>query len=468
MLDRTGTSRQSDATRADGKPASGLPRLAMLAPFGTRSFRFQWPADLLTSWAFEMETIILGWYVLVQTGSVFWLTAFGASQYLGTLIAPMYGVAGDRLGHKSLLLGMRAIYGVCASSLLTFILLGWISPAVVLAVTTVMGLVRPSDLGVRGALIAESMPASTLVAALSISRTTQDSARIAGSLAGASIVAYFGMSYAYVLIAVFYITGALLMLGDTAPVRHVSLAMTPEELQGKSPWRDLTEGIAHIRATPILLALVSLAFLTNLAAFPLSNGLLPYAARDVFHIDQTGLAYLVASFALGSLIGSLLLSNVASGVRLTRLMTAGSALWFMTLLVFAQMPSPGWAMVFLVLAGVMQSLSIVSLQITLLREAGERFRGRVMGVRMMAIYSAAARAACGKPADRPVRLSRHGDALCGDRADLYAGDCAALARGAVAGVRRRAKAKLKRHRASAALPLRRAPACPPCGRRTCR
>ena len=30
---------------------------------------------------------------------------------------------------------------------------------------------------------------------------------------------------------------------------------------------------------------------------------------------------------------------------------------------------------------------MVSLQIMLLREAGERFRGRVMGVRMMAIYS---------------------------------------------------------------------------------
>ena len=30
---------------------------------------------------------------------------------------------------------------------------------------------------------------------------------------------------------------------------------------------------------------------------------------------------------------------------------------------------------------------MTSLQITLLREAGERFRGRVMGVRMMAIYS---------------------------------------------------------------------------------
>ena len=81
-----------------------------LAPFRIRNYRFQWPSDLLTSWAFEMETIILGWYVLVTTGSVLWLTVFGAMQYLGTLIAPLYGVVGDRLGHKSLLLGMRAAY----------------------------------------------------------------------------------------------------------------------------------------------------------------------------------------------------------------------------------------------------------------------------------------------------------------------------------------------------------------------
>ena len=42
----------------------------MLAPFAVRSFRFQWPADLATSWAFEMEALILSWYVLVETGSV--------------------------------------------------------------------------------------------------------------------------------------------------------------------------------------------------------------------------------------------------------------------------------------------------------------------------------------------------------------------------------------------------------------
>ena len=59
-----------------------------LAPFRNRSYRMLWPADLLTSWAFEMETLILGWYVLVETGSVLYLTIYGALLYGGTLIAP--------------------------------------------------------------------------------------------------------------------------------------------------------------------------------------------------------------------------------------------------------------------------------------------------------------------------------------------------------------------------------------------
>ena len=35
--------------------------IAALTPFRTRSFRYQWPADLCTAWALEMETLILGW-----------------------------------------------------------------------------------------------------------------------------------------------------------------------------------------------------------------------------------------------------------------------------------------------------------------------------------------------------------------------------------------------------------------------
>src|SRR6202171_591969 len=78
---------------------SELARPSALAPFRIRNFRFQWPADLLTSWAFEMETLILGWYVLVETGSVLLLTLFASLNYVGTLIAPLFGVVGDPTRH---------------------------------------------------------------------------------------------------------------------------------------------------------------------------------------------------------------------------------------------------------------------------------------------------------------------------------------------------------------------------------
>ena len=57
--------------------------------------------------------------------------------------------------------------------------------------------------------------------------------------------------------------------------------------------------------------MVWLAFLANLTAFPLTNGLLPYVAKDMYVLDQTGLGYLVASFAGGALIGSIVLSQSA-------------------------------------------------------------------------------------------------------------------------------------------------------------
>ena len=97
----------------------------ILAPFRVRSYRFQWPADLLTSLAFEMETVILSWYALVQTGSVLLLTIFGSLYFLGTLAAPMFGALSDRLGARVMLTTMRTSYAALAAllMLLTLVLI---------------------------------------------------------------------------------------------------------------------------------------------------------------------------------------------------------------------------------------------------------------------------------------------------------------------------------------------------------
>ena len=115
---------------------SEFARPSALAPFRIRNYRFQWPADLLTSWAFEMETLILGWYVLVETGSVLLLTLFAALTYVGTLIAPMFGVAGDRIGHRNLLAAMRMIYVALATTLMVLSFTGTLNPVYVFIVVS--------------------------------------------------------------------------------------------------------------------------------------------------------------------------------------------------------------------------------------------------------------------------------------------------------------------------------------------
>jgi len=365
---------------------SELARLSALAPFRTRNYRFQWPADLLTSWAFEMETLILGWYVLVETGSVLLLTLFASLSYTGTLIAPMFGVVGDRIGHRDLLAMMRATYAVLAATLMTLALTGYLSPFYVLVTVAVMGLVRPSDLGVRSALVATIMPSDQLIGAISVSRTTMDTARIAGALSGAGLLATLGIGPAYLAIVSLYVVSTVLTLCVVAPA-------TPHPLEDgaiigarlRSPMRDLREGVAYVWTTPTMRAAMWIAFLANLTAYPFSNGLLPYIAREIYGTSQTGLGYLSASYAVGSLVGSITLS-VVGGIRVARLMIGATVIWYTMLLVFAHIQSLLAAIACLLLVGFSQSLCMISIAVILMRTASGHLRGRVMGVRMLVIY----------------------------------------------------------------------------------
>jgi len=365
---------------------SASARPSALAPFRIRNYRFQWPADLLTSWAFEMETLILGWYVLVETGSVLLLTVFASLNFIGTLIAPMFGVVGDRIGHRDLLAMMRATYAVLAVTLMTLALTGNLSPLYVLIIVAIMGLVRPSDLGARGALVATIMPSDQLIGAISISRTTMDTARIAGALSGAGLFASLGMGPAYVAIVSLYVLSTVLTLCVVAPSKPHPIDEATDAVLRRSPLRDLKEGMAHVWTTPRMRAAIWIAFLANLTAYPLSNGLLPYVAREIYGTNQTGLGYLSASFAVGSLVGSVLLSLIG-GIRVARLMIGATAIWYATLLVFVQMKTVPAAIGCLMLAGFSQSLAMISIAVILMRTASAHFRGRVMGVRMLAIYS---------------------------------------------------------------------------------
>jgi predicted MFS family arabinose efflux permease len=247
-----------------------------------------------------------------------------------------------------------------------------------------MGLIRPSDLGVRGALVADIIPPKHLVGAISVSRTTMDTARIAGALSGTGLFAVLGIGPAYVAIVCLYLTAMVLTLCVSPPAKALAIDDATGDLLARSPLRDLKEGVAYVWNSPRMRAALWVAFLANVTAYPITNGLLPYVARDILQTHQTGLGYISASFAFGSLIGSVTLS-VASGVRAARLLIGATVTWYAMLLIFAEIRSLPAAVVCLMLMGIAQSMSMISIAVILMRTAAERFRGRVMGVRMMVI-----------------------------------------------------------------------------------
>ena len=62
------------------------------------------------------------------------------------------------------------------------------------------------------------------------------------------------------------------------------------------------------------------------------------------------------------------------------------AMWYVMLLIFAQQQNPASGIVALFFAGCTQTLCLVPLSTMLLRTADENFRGRILGIRSLAVY----------------------------------------------------------------------------------
>ncbi len=399
-------------TEGEGRPAGGpdpkpgpksdpgpgaRPGRGLLAPFAVRSFRFQWGSDVTTSSGFEMENLILGWYVLVQTGSPFLLSVAAALQYGGTLLAPGLGVVADRVSRRTMLLCLRGMYAAIAATAAGLGLAGWLEPWHAFVIAGLGGFLRPLDMMIRFSLLADTIPPRLLMNASGFQRLTMDAPRIVGALAGAGIMAAFGVGAAYAGVAACYLLATLIgfgisppPLGDRGPEAASGAAGSagPAGPHGSASARFAAEfgrGLAYIRSSGVIRYVLFLAVLANLLAYPSILGLLPVVAKVVYGVDENGLAQLLAALAAGALLAS----TVAALARLrppAAVMAGGLAAWLGLVAVFAFTESHTSGMAVLFVIGFAQSLAMIAMGAVLLMVTAPAYRGRVMGVRMLAVY----------------------------------------------------------------------------------
>jgi MFS family permease len=187
-----------------------------------------------------------------------------------------------------------------------------------------------------------------------------------------------GVPWAYAVLLLLY----LVQLGHYGAIR---LAPRLPTVVHASLWQHLLAGLRYSRNEAGLWTSLVLAALVNFAAFPLQFGLLPVFAREVFHVGAAGLGLLGTSLGVGAVLGSVLMAWGGAARHAGWLMLWGTIAWFTLLFVFACTPVYTLALGVLVLMGIAQTLALTNMTVLLLGTASSEMRGRIMGLRSLAV-----------------------------------------------------------------------------------
>ncbi len=351
-----------------------------LTAFSFREFRLLWISDSFVACAEQMEFVVLAWYVLQETDSPLLLGVYGALRFTGTLFSPLYGVLVDRYDRRKLIISTRTLFFANSSVLLALALGDVLSVWHVFMFAGVAGMGRAFDTIVRQTVIPDIVPASGLMNGVALTRTGRDIMQIVGPVSGGYLLSAWGISVSYVAVVGLYAVGVAFALNLK------SLMAAGSMTRGPSMVANIREALGYVRRNEVILALLLMAFLVNLTGFPLNQGLIPVLARDVLGSGATGLGQLLGAYAAGSMLGSVTLAGLPIIHRPGRMIVLGALGWHgaMLLVAFSSWFVPSLGL--LALTGVSQSVAMVTMSMAILSATSPEVRGRVMGLRSLAVY----------------------------------------------------------------------------------
>ena len=325
-----------------------------------------------------MELVVLSWYVL-EHANPFILGTYGSLRFGGSLIAPFYGVVADRYPRKRLLLLSRLSFVLLAGSILVLSLSGLLTVWGVLAVTSIVGLLRSFDRIVSESIIPDIVGREQIQNGVALSRIGRDVSTVAGAVSGGFLLALAGTTLSYLAIFLIYSSSVLLFIGIKA---------TPKAPMGRrgSVIGNMRDGLGYVRSTPVVYGLIVVAFIVNLTAYPMYFGLLAVLAKEVLETTSQGLGQLLGVYSVGAIVGSIIVA-VFAGTRIPgRTVMAASALWHVAIIVMAYMRWFTVSLPVLFFAGLAQGFAMITMTMMILTLTPAEMRGRVLGLRHLAVY----------------------------------------------------------------------------------
>ncbi|WP_089166237.1 MFS transporter [Caballeronia sordidicola] len=340
-----------------------------------RPFALFWSARVMSSVAFQMMSVAIGWQIYSITHSAFALGLVGLSQFLPMfMLTLVVGHVADRYDRRTIAFICQAIQGVAALTLCIATWRGVTSQGLIYLIAAIAGSARAFESPSMAALLPNLIPRAQLQYATAWSTSANQTAQILGPAMGGLLYA-FGALTVYGAVAVAFIGAAVVL--SSIKIEQVVRMRTPLTFE------SLFSGIAFIRRKPVILGALSLDLFAVLLGG--ATALLPVFARDILHAGPWALGVLRAAPAVGALAGSIYLAHFPLRRRAGTALFGGVIAFGIATIVFGLSRNLYVSLIALAALGASDVISVVVRMSLVQLQTPDDMRGRVGAINSLFI-----------------------------------------------------------------------------------
>jgi MFS family permease len=334
----------------------------------------------------RMMSTLVGWWIYELTNAPFAIGLIGLSEVIPALSMALYaGHVIDQSEKRKLLLKCVLFY-LAAGAILLFLSTGFVSShidnyGIAICIYTVIfgtGIIRSFTGPSFSAMIGYIVPRTVLQNATTWSQGSWLSASVTGHAMGGFLIAWTGHTGTLIVICVLQLTAFIILT-----------RLTPKPpLPGsgeKRTWESVKEGLRFVFKTKELLGAMTLDMFAVL--FGGAVAMVPVYARDILKIGAIGFGWLNAASDIGSIAVVILLTIAPLRRQQGRKLFFAIGGFGLCIIVFGLSDWFVLSFAALLIAGMLDGISVVIRGTIMQLKTPDHMRGRVMSVSSMFINS---------------------------------------------------------------------------------
>jgi MFS family permease len=344
-----------------------------------RNYRYTWMGQVVSEIGDHFNNIAVFSLALAVTHSGLVVSGVMLARAAPAVMAgPLAGVLLDRMDRKRIMIASDLIRAVLAAGFI--LLVRYPAPWLLYLFSGLLMFASPFFTSGRASILPTIASRGELHTANSLTQTTQWTTLTIGTLLAGTSVMKFGYEWAFFLNSLSFLFSAWSIWHLRAPkgeFRAERKALTENEVI--RPWRDYTEGLRYMRATPLILgiAVIHIGWATGGGAAQILFSLF---GEIVFNRGAAGIGQVWSCAGVGLLLGGALghwLGRRASFKTYKRTNVVCYIIHGGAYVMFSQMQRYWLALIFIALSRAAVAVSSVMNMSQLLRHVPDEYRGRV-------------------------------------------------------------------------------------------